>query len=232
MNRLSRLLAIQTQLQARRVVRAKDIAERFGISLRTVYRDIRALQEAGIPISGEAGHGYYLMEGFTLPPVSFTEEEANALVTAEKFVEQNAEGSFIEQYGNALTKIRAVMRGQEKDRADLLSARISSATTENTASDGHYLADIQKAITNFQLAKLEYLSIYKEELTKRIIEPFGLYFKEDKWVLIAYCQLREDIREFRLDRIQRLRVLSEKSVRAQHFDLAQYFQELIEKYSQ
>ncbi|MEL7422451.1 MAG: HTH domain-containing protein [Bacteroidota bacterium] len=127
MNRLSRLMAIQTQLQARRVVRAKDIAERFDISLRTVYRDIRALKDAGIPISGEAGQGYYLIDGFTLPPVSFTEEEANALVTAEKFVLANAEGSFIEQYGNALIKIRSVLRGQQKDRTDLLSSRISSA---------------------------------------------------------------------------------------------------------
>ena len=225
-------MAIQTQLQARRLVRAKDIAERFDISLRTVYRDIRALQDAGIPISGEAGQGYYLMDGFALPPVSFTEEEANALVTAEKFVLQNAEGSFIEQYGSALTKIRAVLGGQQKDRSTLLSSRISSSAVENPSAQRHYLVDIQKAITNFLLAKVRYLSIYKEELTERIIEPFGLYFKEDKWVLIAYCQLREATREFRLDRIQHMRVLNEKSTRAQEFDLAKYYQGLIEKYSQ
>lgn len=231
MNRLSRLIAIQTQLQSRRVVRAVDIAERFDISLRTVYRDINALRDAGIPISGEAGQGYQLMDGYALPPVSFSEEEANALVTAEKFVAQNAEHSLKKYYGEALTKIRAVMRGQAKDRSDLLSSRISPTITDPLDQPSTFLADIQKAITSFRCVRIQYHSIYKEETTERIIEPFGLYFKEDKWVLIAYCQLRQANREFRLDRMRAVRLLDQKSERAASFDLPTYFQELIEKYS-
>lgn len=231
MNRLSRLLAIQTQLQSRRLVRAADIAEKFGISLRTVYRDIQALRDAGIPVSGEAGQGYSLVDGYTLPPVSFSEEEANALVTAAKFVRQNAEHSLNKHYAEALTKIRAVMRSQQKDRSDLLSTRISASPQQQLDHHSTILIDVQKAITNFRQLRIQYRSIYKDETTERIIEPLGLYFNEDKWVLIAYCQLRQDHREFRLDRVENLRLLDKTSVRAEEFDLAAYFRAVMEKYS-
>ena len=88
MNRLDRISAILIQLQSRRVVKAADIADRFNISLRTVYRDIRSLEEAGIPLIGEAGVGYSLADGYRLPPVMFTREEATAFLTAEKFIEK------------------------------------------------------------------------------------------------------------------------------------------------
>jgi predicted DNA-binding transcriptional regulator YafY len=89
MNRIDRISAILIQLQTRRVVKASDIAERFNISLRTVYRDVRSLEEAGVPIIGEAGVGYSLVDGYRLPPIMFTREEATAFLTAEKFVEND-----------------------------------------------------------------------------------------------------------------------------------------------
>jgi len=87
MNRIDRVSAILIHLQTKKIVKAQEIADRFSISLRTVYRDIKALEESGVPVGGEAGVGYQLMEGYRLPPVMFTKEEAIAFLTAEKMVE-------------------------------------------------------------------------------------------------------------------------------------------------
>ena len=88
MNRFDRITAILIQLQSKKVVRAQDLADRFDISLRTVYRDIRTLEEAGVPLYGEAGVGYSIVDGYRLPPVMFTQEEAMAFITAEKLMEK------------------------------------------------------------------------------------------------------------------------------------------------
>src|ERR1700688_3199942 len=115
MNRIDRVSAILIHLQSRRVVKASDIAERFNISLRTVYRDVKTLEEAGIPIIGEAGVGYSIMEGYRLPPVMFTREEATAFLTAEKFVEKLTDASTMEYHKSAMYKIRAILKTAEKD---------------------------------------------------------------------------------------------------------------------
>src|SRR6187397_1035701 len=107
MNRIDRVSAILIQLQSRRVVKAQDIADRFNISLRTVYRDIKALDEAGIPVTGEAGIGFSIMEGYRLPPVMFTREEATAFLTAEKLVEKLTDASTREIYQAAMFKIKS-----------------------------------------------------------------------------------------------------------------------------
>src|SRR6187402_3596094 len=115
MNRIDRISAILIQLQSRRVVKASDIAERFGISLRTVYRDVKTLEEAGIPLIGEAGIGYSIMDGYRLPPVMFTREEATAFLTAEKFVENLTDASTTTHYKSAMYKVRAVLKNTEKE---------------------------------------------------------------------------------------------------------------------
>jgi len=96
--RLSRLTAILTQLQTKRLLTATILAEKFNVSIRTIYRDIRTLEQAGVPIITEEGKGYSLMEGYRVPPVMFTEAQANALVTAEQLVPQNKDTSFIKDY--------------------------------------------------------------------------------------------------------------------------------------
>jgi predicted DNA-binding transcriptional regulator YafY len=114
MNRIDRISAILIQLQTRRVVKASDIAARFNISLRTVYRDVRSLEEAGVPIIGEAGVGYSLVDGYRLPPIMFTREEATAFLTAEKFVEKMTDASTAAQHKSAMYKIRAILKLPKK----------------------------------------------------------------------------------------------------------------------
>ena len=110
MNRIDRVTAVLIQLQSKKIVKAQDIAERFSISLRTVYRDINTLQEAGVPIIGEAGLGYSIMDGYRLPPVMFTKEEATAFLTAEKLIEKFTDPSTEVSYKSAMYKVRAVLR--------------------------------------------------------------------------------------------------------------------------
>src|SRR5579863_6723413 len=124
MNRTDRLTAILIQLQSQRVVKAQDIAERFGISLRTVYRDVRTLEEGGIPIIGEAGIGYSIMDGYRLPPVMFTKEEATAFLTAEKLIEKLTDESTEESYKSAMYKIKAVLRATDKDYLETMDNHI------------------------------------------------------------------------------------------------------------
>lgn len=206
--RLARLTAIITQLQSRRIVTATYLAAKHNVSVRTIYRDIRTLEQSGIPIVTEEGKGYSLMEGYQLPPILFTEEEANALVTAEQLVLKSKDKSFSEVYSNAITKIKAVLRQTQKEKANLLSERVYFGGNNSFQKTSDYLMRIQLAITNFQLIAITYQSQQSEE-TNRILEPFALYNNQGNWLLIAFCRLRGEFRTFRIDFIESLDVKRE-----------------------
>ena len=106
--RLSRLTAILTILQSKRIITASEIASKFDISKRTAYSDIKSLELSGVPIYTEEGKGYSLMEGYTLPPIMFTEQEANALITAEQLISKNKDKSLVNNHSNAISKIKAL----------------------------------------------------------------------------------------------------------------------------
>jgi len=229
-NRLTRLAAILTQLQAKKLVTATALAEKFSVSVRTIYRDIRTLEQAGVPVLTEEGKGYTLMDGYRLPPVAFTEREANALITAEQLVMKNKDASFIKDYTEAINKIKSVLRSNTKEKANLLASRI--VFRENAGNDrtSNYLATLQLAITNYKLVSLKYHSPDNNETTERTIEPFAMYSTKDNWLLIAFCRLRKEFRAFRLDRMISLTVLDEpfephKMTLQEYFDLcrAKYF---------
>lgn len=228
MNRLARLTSILTQLQAKRLVTASELSEKYDVSVRTIYRDIRSLEASGIPIYTEEGRGYSLVEGYTLPPVMFSEEEANALITGYKIVSRNKDASLVENYRAAIDKIKSVLRTNQKDKAELLTSRVAFINNLSQVTTSKILSSVQIAITSYQLITVQYLSLYKDEESTRDIEPQALYHTQDNWILIAWCRLRKDYREFRLDRIQSIKMIG-ISFEDRQFDLLKYFNEQIRK---
>jgi predicted DNA-binding transcriptional regulator YafY len=223
MNRIDRISAILIQLQSRRVVKAADIAERFNISLRTVYRDIKTLEEAGIPLIGEAGVGYSIMDGYRLPPVMFTKEEATAFLTAEKFVETLTDRSTLAHYKSAMYKVRAILKNTEKDMLESMDNRIEVLRTVSipgTANTDH-IQTILSSIAQKNVLALNYFAQHSQEHTKRYVEPVGIFYMAGYWHLIAYCRLRKDYRDFRIDRIKNL-VVTDEHYADDHPELKDY----------
>jgi predicted DNA-binding transcriptional regulator YafY len=225
--RISRLTAIVTQLQSKKIITATYLAEKFNVSVRTIYRDIRTLEASGIPIVTEEGKGYSLMQGYQLPPVMFTEDEANALITAQQIILRNKDASFVENYGNAITKIKSVLRFSQKEKINFLEERIYFRENEKNEKSSDYLMKIQSGITDFKLLDIEYCSL-ENKISKRTIEPFAIYSTNGNWLLIAFCRLRQEFRVFRIDCIQRLSLLEE------HFEphqmtLEEYYQMCVKK---
>ncbi|HEY8783694.1 MAG TPA: YafY family protein [Mucilaginibacter sp.] len=208
MNRIDRVSAILIQLQSRRVVKAIDIAERFNISLRTVYRDVKALEEAGIPIIGEAGVGYSIMEGYRLPPVMFTREEATAFLTAEKFVEKLTDTSTMENHKSAMYKIRAILKTSEKNLLEDIDGKIEvlKSHSQLRVDNKDHIQPLLNGIAQKKVITIDYFANHSQEHTKRDIEPIGIFYKDSYWHLIAFCRMRNDYRDFRVDRIDRVSV--------------------------
>lgn len=207
--RLSRLVAILTQLQTKRVLTSTKLADKFGVSVRTIYRDMKALGEAGVPILTEEGKGYTLMEGYKIPPVMFSENQANALILAEQLVLKNRDSSLIKDYAEAIDKIKAVLTQTEKDKANLLSLRTKFAKLDNFEIKSNILSSLQNALTNFYLVRFDYINAENKD-SKRTVEPFALINTTESWLLIGFCHLRKDFRFFRLDRIQKLQIQQKK----------------------
>jgi predicted DNA-binding transcriptional regulator YafY len=228
MNRLDRLTAILIQLQSKRIVKAQDIAERFGISLRTVYRDVKTLEEAGVPIIGEAGIGYSIMEGYRLPPVMFTREEATAFLTAEKLVEKFTDTSTEGSYKSAMYKVRAVLRSTEKDLLENIEDHIQvlqSPTQANTKSAVNPMQTILKSISTKNVLFMQYAALGSPADTERYIEPVGIFYQSNFWYLIAFCRLRNDYRNFRIDRIMKITQCDER-FNKQHPSLKSYLKQV------
>ena len=225
--RLSRLTAIITQLQSKKIVTANYLAERHNVSIRTIYRDIRTLERSGIPIITEEGKGYSIVEGYHLPPVLFTEEEANALITVEQLVIKNKDRSLVENVSSAIEKIKSILKYSQKGNVDLLSDRIYFGGNNEQGKTSDNLMQIQSAIIHFQLLKIEYHSS-ENKRTARNIEPFAIYSINGNFLLIAFCRLRNDFRNFRIDFIEQLVPLDE-TFTPHDLTLKEYFENYVKK---
>lgn len=221
-SRLVRLTAIATQLQSKRMITAREIAEKHHVSIRTVYRDIKALEASGMPIIVEEGKGYTLMEGYKLAPVAFTQEEANALITSEHIISRNTDNSLSAHYKSALMKIKSILRYAQKEKTELLEGRLQIRSNPESQRTSNVLMQLQSALTNFQVAQIRYVSLEGKESERRV-EPFAIFSTQGNWILIAFCQLRNDFRYFRLDYIQYLE-LTEERFEPHQITLEQYFE--------
>jgi len=156
MNRIDRVSAILIHLQTKKYVTAGEIARRFEICKRTVYRDIRALEEAGIPIGAEAGKGYFIVEGFHLPPVMFTKEEASSMLMAEKMVEKLTDLSVSKHFKSALFKIKSVCLIEKNSFIEDLHPNIEVFYSLKSDFPNNYLSDIHQALANRQTITIDY----------------------------------------------------------------------------
>lgn len=210
MNRIDRLTGMILLLQGQRVITAERIAEHFEVSVRTVYRDLAALGEAGVPIVAEAGVGYSLMRGYHMPPVMFTEDEAAALFMSCEVAGQVADGSLRQSLRAAMLKIRSVLPEERKDYLNRLNHTIGVYFRR---PDGEGKRDslmpVQDAIARRRCLAIRYNTANRGAITHRVVEPLGLVFYAHQWHLIAWCRLRQDARDFRLDRMASWDVLDE-----------------------
>jgi predicted DNA-binding transcriptional regulator YafY len=219
MNRIDRLMGILTTLQSHKYITAEKIAAKFEISIRTVYRDIKSLGEIGIPISFENKKGYFIVQGYFLPPVSFTSEEANALVLIASLADRFADGATARYSLNALEKIRTVLRSSDKERSERLTSKIK--VWNPNGNSNKYLPEIQDAICNNTILEIEYTD-QKSQKTQREIEPIGMIYYTDQWHLIAWCWQRKDYRDFIVKQINSLKNSQKPFLKTDHISVEDY----------
>jgi len=219
MNKFDRVISILILLQTKKIIKASNIAARFEISLRTVYRDISTLKNAGIPIIGDPGVGYSIMDGYRLPPIMFNESEALALLTAEKLIGKITDKATQASYSDAMTKIKAILRSTDKQSLAVLEDSISFSDYKLWENKS-YLQDLFKSIASKIVLKIDYQKV-DGSTSSRKIESIGCYHQYNNWYLVAYCQNRAAYRTFKMNRILHLQVL-EQRFDTEHISLQTY----------
>jgi predicted DNA-binding transcriptional regulator YafY len=213
MNRMDRLFAVLLMLQGRRRVRARDLAERLEVSNRTIYRDMTALSEAGVPLVALPGAGYELAEGFFLPPLVFTPAEASALSLGARLLAVQAAGQLPKDAGKALEKILAILPENTRREVDRLTEIITFLSRRQPFNlDDPRLAALQQAIQARRVVRLRYHGYASGKTTEREVEPRELQYTAGSWYLNAFCRSRRAMRAFRVDRMDLMEVLSEQFV--------------------
>lgn len=207
MRRADRLFDIIQILRRRKLVRARDLAERLEVSERTIYRDIGDLVASGVPIEGEAGVGYVLRKGFDLPPLMFNEQEIEALVLGARIVESWADPVLAEAAGNVIAKVESVL--PERLRRHMAETALIAPSNHFAEPVDFDPGDLRLAVRRRVKVQFAYSDDSDRETT-RIVRPLGLAFYGPVWLLAAWCELRTDFRAFRLDRMSNLNVLEDR----------------------
>lgn len=222
MNRTDRLLALVLELQAKGWQRAEDLGETFEVSKRTIYRDMLALMESGVPVVSSPGQGYSLVEGYFLPPLSFSVDEAVVLLLGSDYMNQNFDAQYQAAANSSSKKIRAVLNEKLRDEVDDLQQRMRFVSINPLLGSAkpETLQQLRRAVIQSKQARLQYHSRHGETQgeSTRVVDPYGLAHVDKAWYLIAYCHLRQDIRRFRLDRIDHLQILNTAFQRPNQFD--------------
>lgn len=206
-------------LQSKSRVTMDQLETKFELTRRTLFRDIKALIEGGLPIGGDAGTGYFIVEGYHLPPVVFNKEEASALLLGAKFVAHQADAETSSRFDQALTKVKAVMKYGDKEHLDRLEENITvmpGPGTQTLGSPASHLQVIQEGIALQHTLTFDYYSAYNDQVTSREVEPLGLVYYSNRWHLMAFCRLRQDLRDFRTDRIKKVTMNAQTFEREAH----------------
>lgn len=227
MNKTDRLLAIILELQRHGVRRAEDLAATFETSVRTIYRDVQALSEAGVPVVGAPGQGYSLVEGYFLPPVTFKAEEAVTLLLGLDYVEQQFDAGYRARAAEARGKIEAIL--PEAVRRETARTRAGVKLLAAGADGGRQheaLAALRRAILDERKVRFRYVKKVPEpdgsRHSVREADPYGLVLIEGVWMLVAFDQMRQAIRHFRLSRMSGIEVTDERFRLPEHFNLQAY----------
>jgi len=223
MNRTDRLLAIVLELQRHGAQRAEDLAATFETSKRTIYRDIQALCESGVPVVAQAGVGYSLVEGYFLPPLSFSTDEATMLLLGSEFVADSFDAQYREAAYSAGRKIEAVLAEKLRGEVSYLRNSIAFVAPETLASgtSAKFLPTLRRAIIEQRTVQFHYHTRYSMDRSQakktRAADPYGLIHYGEAWYLMAFCHLRQEVRQFRLDRMTDLNFLDQTFVRPPDF---------------
>lgn len=222
--RFDRILGIYMQLQAKPLVKAQDLADRYAVSLRTIYRDMQALQTAGVPIYAESGIGYALLQGYKLAATSFSKEEALSFAAADKLMASYVDKDLYQHFSSALFKMKGGLRSIDKQQvADveeklILNPKQGAFNTKVPAA----LSILMQSMAERVRVAMCYQKASSTAVESRVVEPIGLFHEHSFWYIMAYCLLRKDYRQFRLDRIQEIKLLGDERFAQQHEELAFY----------
>lgn len=203
MRRADRLFQLVDLLRSRRHATGDGLARELGVSTRTVYRDVADLQRSGVPIRGEAGVGYRLDRGYELPPLTFSEAELEGLVLGARMVSTWADPELASAVRSAMTKVEAVL--PEGLRRIVLDSALFAPDFPRTQEMSRDVDLMRRAIGERRLLSFAYTRADGEE-SERSVRPLGLYFWGNKWTLAAWCEMREDYRSFRPDRMRTVSV--------------------------
>jgi predicted DNA-binding transcriptional regulator YafY len=210
MKRLERLLGMALLLSARRRLRAEELARRFDVSLRTVYRDVRALQDSGFPVVGTAGDGYLLPASSQLRPLTLDPAEAEALALGARLLDTAADRPLRDRLRAATAKLEAILAPEAVRR--LRDRESTVLMPEFATRDAGPVSLLLEAVSDRRVVHLVYRGLAREEPTQREIEPLGLVRLGEAWLVPAYCRLRQDLRVFRVDRVAEARLTGETYV--------------------
>jgi len=210
MKRSDRLLAIVLELQGRDVVPAESLADTFEVTLRTIYRDMQALVEAGVPVVSAPGQGYWLMEGYFLPPLSFSRDEATLLLLGSEVMIQSFDDEYKVVARSAAKKIDAVLDDGLRTEVNYLKENIRFFTIDSRLGDEQFtkLQLIRSSVMDKRSVSFNYFRPFAQQTTRKL-DPYGLYQLNGSWMVAGHCHLRETKRMFRLDRMEELEVLGE-----------------------
>lgn len=230
LNRTERLFALILLLQNRPSMTSRELAEHFGVSRRTIFRDLRALSESGVPLTYADGGGYEILEGYQLPPLMLSAREAATLLMGTEFMKLQADASLRKDAGQVAMKIQSVLPDEVQEYIDRLKQRTVldpywlHAYQEDEEERGRWY-ELSEAVARQRTISMEYYVQSRDELTRRKVDPLGLVYYTDHWNLIAFDHLREAIRNFRLDNIQSMHTTLDRFEPPSDFDLEEHLKE-------